>query len=100
MRILVLATFLIGIGCIVNGQQAAPDPHYKLIRGSSFVQTKNYYLLTLLQQDSAVCNLLERDTTLAAIAINKLTGLSKASFSVMECPSTKPVSLQPQAGKV
>ncbi|AEV99159.1 hypothetical protein A4D02_11375 [Niastella koreensis] len=78
MRILVLATLLIGIGYIVNGQPAAPDPHYKLIRGNSFVQTKNYYLLTLLQQDSVVRQLLERDTVLAAIATNKLSGLSKA----------------------
>src|SRR6516225_2327034 len=78
MRILVLATFIIGIGYIVNGQPAMPDPHYKLIRGNSIVQTKNYYLLTLLQQDSVVRQLLERDTVLTAIATNKLSGLSKA----------------------
>jgi len=78
MRIFVLATLLIGIGIIVNGQPAAPDPHYRLIRGNSIVQSKNYYLLTLLQQDTAVRKILEHDTALAALATNKLAGLSTA----------------------
>ncbi|OQP44521.1 hypothetical protein A4H97_09100 [Niastella yeongjuensis] len=78
MRIFVLATLLFGIGIIVNGQQTTPDPHYKLIRGNNFVQSKNYYLLTLLQQDSVVAKMLEHDTLLASIAANKLAGLSKA----------------------
>lgn len=55
-----------------------PNPHYKLIKGNNMVQTKNYYLLTLLQQDSVVRKMLEKDTVLAAIAKNKLDGLAKA----------------------
>jgi hypothetical protein len=78
MRVFFLATLIIGIGYIVNGQQAMPDPHYKLIRGNSIVQTKNYYLLTLLQQDSVVRKMLEKDTVLASLAKNKLDGLAKA----------------------
>lgn len=78
MRLLLLTTLLIGIGFIVNAQQTAPDPRYKLVRGNSMVQSKNYYLLTLLQQDSVVRQLLERDTVLAAMATDKVTKLAKA----------------------
>ena len=78
MRVFFLATLTIIIGFIVNGQTAAPDPHYKLIRSASTVQTKNYYLLTLLQQDSVVRKMLEKDTVLTSIANNKWAGLSKA----------------------
>lgn len=52
-----------------------PNPLYKLIRGNSMVQMKNYYLLTLLQNDNEVKKLLESDTALASIAKNKLNGL-------------------------
>lgn len=75
MRRLLLFTFAIGIGYLVNAQQAMPDPHYKLIRGNSMVQMKNYYLLTLLQNDNEVKKLLESDTALVSIAKNKLNGL-------------------------
>src|SRR5689334_9901571 len=83
MRLFVLTTFLFGIGILVKGQPTAPDQHYKLIRGNSIVQTKNYYLLTLLQQDTIVRTMLERDTALVSIATNKLTGLSKAGKECM-----------------
>lgn len=83
MRRLLLLTFAVGIGYLVHAQQAMPDAHYKLVRGNSMVQMKNYYLLTLLQNDKEVKKLLEADTTLVAIAKNKLNGLlqSKSACS-------------------
>lgn len=75
MKRILLITFAIGIGYLVNAQQAMPDAHYKLIRGNSLVQMKNYYLLTLLQNDNEVRKLLENDTTLVSIAKNKLNEL-------------------------
>jgi thiamine pyrophosphate-dependent acetolactate synthase large subunit-like protein len=86
MRRLLLFTFAIGIGYLVNAQQAMPDPHYKLIRGNSMVQMKNYYLLTLLQNDNEVKKLLESDTALVSIAKNKLNGLlqSKTACSLLQ----------------
>jgi hypothetical protein len=75
MRKVLLITITIIIGYLVNGQQVAPNPQYKLIKGAGMVQSKNYYLLTLLQQDSEVRKMLEGDTALVSIAKNKLNGL-------------------------
>lgn len=38
-----------------------PDQQYKLIRSLDQVQSKNYYLLTLFEQDTAVQNMLQHD---------------------------------------
>ena len=76
MRKLFLVTLILIVNFTVNGQQALPNAHYQLTTGKSFVQAKNYYLLTLLQHDDAVRKMLERDTLLASIAKNKLSGLS------------------------
>ena len=59
-----------------------PDPAYKLLTGSSFVQSKNYYLLTLLQENREAGKLVENDPALSSIAANKLAYLA-ASFK--EC---------------
>jgi hypothetical protein len=71
---------------IAHAQPTVPDPHYKLIKGGNTVQTKNYYLLTLLQQDPAVRNMLESDTTLTTIAHNKLNGLQQAKACSTNVP--------------
>jgi hypothetical protein len=78
MRKLFLVTLILIVNYTVKSQQTAPDAHYKLITGKSFVQAKNYYLFTLLQHDDSVRKMLEKDTLLAAIAKNKLSGLSAA----------------------
>ncbi|MCW3090027.1 MAG: hypothetical protein JWP81_1096 [Ferruginibacter sp.] len=56
-------------------QIKSPDPHYKLIGGKDFVQSKNYYLLTLFQEISEVNNLLEHDKVLSGIAKTKVDSL-------------------------
>ncbi|RYY54236.1 MAG: YdcF family protein [Chitinophagaceae bacterium] len=52
-------------------QQPAPDPKYKLVAGSGFVQSKNYYFLTLLTQLQDVREFLGKDTALAGLRIRK-----------------------------
>jgi uncharacterized SAM-binding protein YcdF (DUF218 family) len=52
---------------------------YKL-KGNNFVQSKNYYLLTLLQTNIAVKKLLEADPDLAKLAATKVDAL-KASLN-------------------
>jgi hypothetical protein len=85
MRKVLLLFSAIIIGYLVNGQQVAPNPQYKLIKGASMVQSKNYYLLTLLQQDSEVRKMLEGDTALVSIAKNKLNGLLNISKTCSTC---------------
>jgi hypothetical protein len=65
------------MACSSYAQQAAPDPHYQLVTGNNIVQTKNYYLLTLLQQDAAARKLIEHDTALSGMAKRKLEALSQ-----------------------
>ena len=55
-----------------------PDAHYKLINGSNFVQSKNYYLLTLLEESPDVKKLLATDSFLKSMAVNKVDSLKYA----------------------
>ena len=48
-----------------------PDQHYRLVSGKSVIQTKNYYLLTLLEETAAVKSMLENDTELQKLAASK-----------------------------
>ena len=59
-------------------QPFRPSPSYKLIRGTSFVQSKNYYLLTLLQENREVRKMLEADAVLTAVSTRMFTALSVA----------------------
>lgn len=62
----------------------APKQDYQLISGSSFVQSKNWYLLTLFESLPEVKSLLEKDSELAALAGLKYKNLET---SVKECKS-------------
>ncbi len=53
-----------------------PDPKYHLLTGSSFVQSKNYYLLTLFSELKDVQTLLNNDKTLSAIGKIKSDSLN------------------------
>lgn len=62
----------------------APKQDYQLITGKSIVQSKNWYLLTLLESLPEVKSLLEKDSELAAVAGLKYQNLET---SVKECKS-------------
>lgn len=66
----------------IHGQQPKPQQQYKLVAGSSIIQSKNYYLLTLLQEDKEVNQLLSTDIELSALYADKL---NKLSLSLKEC---------------
>jgi hypothetical protein len=55
-----------------------PDPHYKLLSGNDFVQSKNYYLLTLFQQLPEVKKLLSDDAALKTLASAKRDSVNSA----------------------
>jgi hypothetical protein len=58
---------------------AIPDAHYKLIIPKhQFVQAKNYYLLTLFEEQKDVKSLLEKDTALVRVAQNKIAAISQS----------------------
>ncbi len=80
MRKLYLLTALLVTYSTLYCQKA--DQHYHLINGGNFVQSKNYYLLTLLQENSAVRHLLESDTALVSLAKRQQEQLS---LSLKEC---------------
>ena len=73
-----LTTAMLIMAAHLFAQQAAPDARYKLITGHHVVQSKNYYLLTLLQQDKEARKLIESDTALSNMAQRKQTGLANA----------------------
>jgi len=76
IRLLLLA--LLTIPQDTFAQKQSPDPHYKLIRAGNYVQSKNYYLLTLFQQLPAVSTLLSKDTALKNLGKTKLDSLNQA----------------------
>lgn len=59
-------------------QQGEPDNKYQLIAGNNFVQSKNYYLLTLFQELKDVKALLASDEILLAISKAKVDSLTEA----------------------
>jgi len=54
------------------------NPHYKLIAGKSYVQSKNYYLLTLLETLPDVKTLVQTDSVFAQLSVSKTEGLIQA----------------------
>ncbi|WP_069658480.1 YdcF family protein [Arcticibacter eurypsychrophilus] len=71
----ILIFFVACILAISNGFAQNPDPKYKLITADNWVQSKNYYLLTLLQQDKEVAELFQNDPQLAKLTKDKLVAL-------------------------
>jgi len=78
---LLLTTFLVvTFSSIYAGTR--PDPKYHLLPGSSFVQSKNYYLLTLFEELADVKKLILSDTILVNIEKNKAANLT---VSLKDC---------------
>jgi hypothetical protein len=59
-------------------QQSKPIANYQLITGKSIIQSKNYYLLTLMQELPEVKQLLLKDTILVSITKQKIDSLSNS----------------------
>lgn len=58
--------------------QAGPDQRYRLLKSAGPVQSKNYYLLTLFEQEAAVKGMLEKDNELRKIVQTKRDALQHA----------------------
>ncbi|MFT3824194.1 MAG: YdcF family protein [Chitinophagaceae bacterium] len=65
---------------IANGfsQNNHPDAHYNLLKGKSYVQSKNYYLLTLFDELPEVKKLLAADAYLGSLGKLKTDSLKAA----------------------
>ena len=75
--------FLFLISFQSPAQQAGkPDPSYQLLTVNSFVQSKNYYLLTLFEEIKEVKALLQKDDKLASLANAKFEHLE---YAVKNC---------------
>lgn len=84
-RIVYVLLFLASIN-ISSGLNPGPKPGYRLIQKPGFVQSKNYYLLTLFQQIPAVKELLSKDQILTTILKNKLSAIGSASKNCQTNP--------------
>lgn len=72
--ILISIFFFFAIGKTL-AQSLQPDPHYKLVTTNNWVKSKNYYLLTLFEQDKEVSALLKNDALLAKLTQAKVNAL-------------------------
>lgn len=63
---------------MLPAQTTGPNAKYTLLKGSSYVQSKNYYLLTLFSELPDVKQILKNDSVLVQIARNKTAGLAAA----------------------
>jgi len=59
-------------------QKSQPDPKYKLISGGNYVQSKNYYLLTLFGQVPELKKMLLSDQVLSKIGAEKQARFTEA----------------------
>ncbi len=73
---LYLFAFLLVILCSNLSAGEIPDQKYSLVKAESYVQSKNFYLLTLLQQLPEVKKLVSNDEELSKTAIVKRANLS------------------------
>jgi hypothetical protein len=83
MKYIVLVIVLFLISFNVPAQENKPSQNYHLVRGNNFVQSKNYYLLTLFQELADVKKLLASDSILKNIAKTKADSLG-APFTSCE----------------
>jgi hypothetical protein len=75
MKAILISIFLfLAIGKTF-AQSLQPDPHYKLVTAGNWVKSKNYYLLTLFEQDKEVSALLKNDALLAKLTQAKVNAL-------------------------
>lgn len=74
MKIYLFVLFLFVVSSDLSAG-APPDRKYSLIKADSYVQSKNYYLLTLLRQLPEINKLISNDEVLAKIAITKKENL-------------------------
>lgn len=56
-------------------QKGLPDPHYHLIKGDSYVASKNYYLLTLFSELPGLKKILQQDPVLSKLSADKRADL-------------------------
>ena len=69
---------LLSISANVFSQPPKPDPFYQLQQGSNIIASKNYYLLSMMQQELPVRNLLESDTLLKTVFENSMEQMSQS----------------------
>jgi len=75
MKCVSFLLFLVLFSTTGFGQKALTNSHYPLLKGSSYVQSKNYYLLTLFNEIPAVKRRLEHDPLLSKITSNRREGV-------------------------
>ncbi len=73
--LVISAAFFLGGPLVSTAQKTDPDARYLLLKGASYVQSKNYYFLTLLQELPEVKKLLASDSILVAMARDKRVSL-------------------------
>jgi len=78
-KIYFLFLFWLISGIVFQSQAQNAKANYALIKGKSFVQSKNYYLLTLFQNLPEVKHLLSNDATLKSITTQKIEALNNVS---------------------
>lgn len=74
-------------------QNKGANPTYRLIAGSSFVKSKNTYLLTLFEEDHATSTLLQNDSVMVQLTQRKLRAVA-ASLSECKAALCLPVVLK------
>jgi hypothetical protein len=74
-------------------QGILPDPDYKLVSGGNWVKAKNYYLLTLLEQDKEAGRLLKSDPVLVKLTQSKVASL-QTSLTDCKDPLCLPARLK------
>ncbi|MES2277183.1 MAG: YdcF family protein [Bacteroidota bacterium] len=82
MKKYILFLLAVFAGFHISAQTPVVNSFYKLMPWGNWVQAKNYYLLTLLQQDKTVSAQLKSDADIAKLTQKKLADLSS---SIIDC---------------
>jgi hypothetical protein len=77
LKLLIFCIAVVPSAQIIS-QTASPSPQYHLLHGQDFVQSKNYYLLTLFAELPAVKKMLASDPVLTVIAKSKMDSINYA----------------------
>lgn len=71
MKQVAFFAYLLLLSTFCQAQKTSSDLHYQLVKGSTYVQSKNYYLLTLFSEILPVKKILQNDPVLSAFTANK-----------------------------
>jgi hypothetical protein len=88
MKKIILTLILVGLLRVVSAQTPGYDPSYHFIHSGNLVVDKDFYLLTVIEHDQAVADLLRKNDVLSTILVSRIALLKQHVTDTCSYPVT------------